>query len=579
MKKHQEEQKKSTSKQSTMFDHCKPSPTAKPYSTSDPRYIEITEALVMFVCKGHLPLSIVDSQEFKDLLKKLDPRYTLPNRKKFSKEILRAKCESMNTRLVTELKRARSVCLTIDLWSNRQMRGFLGITAHFIRDWNLQSCALACKRLRGRHTAENIYSLYEEVIASFKLADQVMHITTDSASNMLKAFSLPGYEDDSPPDDPEDPDDEGDDAGLFDLLQGEPEYEHIDGSQAENLLTYIADHDPCFIHCLQSVVKDGFKNTTQINKVISKASNFVNYIRKSTVASDHLDDFNRVQAANYTRWNSQIKMIRSLLKIPAEKLKQLDCDHQLSAYERSVLKDLVEILTPFEQATDEVQGEKYVTSSLVAPLARGLRLTIDSLQSKFNCGLLTALKESFGRRMAKFEESEVFQTAAVLDPRNKTAWCSTQQEIDSVKSMLIERAAKDSPEPQQTTSDAAVPPPRKRCKLFSYMNKNATATAPKPPSSAATEVADYLALPILDEKEDPLGFWKKHEHRFPLLSKLAAFYLSIPASSAPVERLFSIAGKIFRPERCRLNDITFEDLLLIRCNAEVLTVLEKLFSK
>ena len=399
---------------------------------------------------------------------------------------------------------------------------------------------------------------------------------------MLKAFSLPGYENDSPPpsDEPADTEDEEEDAGLFDALQGEPQYEHIDGSEDEDILNFIPDHDPCFIHRLQSVVKDGFKGATQINKVIAKASSIVNHIRKSTVASDLLADFPRVQAANQTRWNSQLKMIRSLLAIPADKLTQLDCA-QLSAYERSVLKDLVEILTPFEETTDEVQGEKYVTSSLVSPLARGLRFTIQSLQSKFNCGMLKSLKDSFKERLAKFEDSPVFQLAAVLDPRTKMTWCSSQSEIDSVTSMLIEKAAGKSPEEPKSTPDTAIPPPPKRCKVLSYMNKNAAASLskPKPASSAATEVADYLALPIIDEEEDPLKFWKTNQHKFPSLSKLAEYHLSIPASSAPVERLFSIAGKIFRPERCRLSDITFEDLLLIRCNTEVLAVLEKLFAK
>ena len=40
----------------------------------------------------------------------------------------------------------------------------------------------------------------------------------------------------------------------------------------------------------------------------------------------------------------------------------------------------------------------------------------------------------------------------------------------------------------------------------------------------------------------------------------------IPASSAPVERLFSIAGKVFHPNRCCLKNKTFEELMFIRCN-------------
>ena len=37
----------------------------------------------------------------------------------------------------------------------------------------------------------------------------------------------------------------------------------------------------------------------------------------------------------------------------------------------------------------------------------------------------------------------------------------------------------------------------------------------------------------------------------------------IPASSAPFERFFSIAGRISLPDRCRLNDETFQKLLMI----------------
>ena len=66
--------------------------------------------------------------------------------------------------------------------------------------------------------------------------------------------------------------------------------------------------------------------------------------------------------------------------------------------------------------------------------------------------------------------------------------------------------------------------------------------------------------------ENPLMYWQVNSNTFPLRSNLARKHLAIPATSAPVERLFSIAGKVFRPEKCRLHDRTFEQLMMITCN-------------
>jgi len=85
------------------------------------------------------------------------------------------------------------------------------------------------------------------------------------------------------------------------------------------------------------------------------------------------------------------------------------------------------------------------------------------------------------------------------------------------------------------------------------------------PAGITHELPVYLSTPCLAEDADPLLFWKENQNSFPNLAVLACKYLAIPASSAPVERIFSVAGKIFRPERCRLNDKTFKELLTIRC--------------
>ncbi|VDI55921.1 two pore calcium channel protein 1 [Mytilus galloprovincialis] len=63
-----------------------------------------------------------------------------------------------------------------------------------------------------------------------------------------------------------------------------------------------------------------------------------------------------------------------------------------------------------------------------------------------------------------------------------------------------------------------------------------------------------------------IDLWSSRQMR----AKLAVQYLAIPATSAPVERLFSTAGKTFRPERCRLADGTFEKLMMVKCNGKML---------
>ena len=45
--------------------------------------------------------------------------------------------------------------------------------------------------------------------------------------------------------------------------------------------------------------------------------------------------------------------------------------------------------------------------------------------------------------------------------------------------------------------------------------------------------------------KNPLEFWKKHEHMFSSLARLAKKYLSVQASSAACERMFSLSGHIF----------------------------------
>ena len=513
--------------------------------------IELTDAVVGFVAGNLLPLSIVESPYFHALMYKADPKYQIPSRKYLSTKLVPQKSAKLKEDLVKAFQKADMVCVTIDIWSSRQMRSYLGITAHYIVDWCLNSAMLSCSRFKGSHTGEAIFEHFQSTIASFKVSNKIAVIITDNASNMIKAFSLPGF-----PDESDDDDDDTDDS----LEISDPLIDIYDDLHNE--------HIPCYAHTLQLVIKDGFKQAGNISKVLGKASAIVSHVQKSVCASDILESENRLQNCNATRWNSQLIMIRSILKIPQEKLESLDTRHRLTEYDRKILEDLVEILTPFETATNHIQGDNVITGSMVVPCTRVLKSTIDKLYEKYSSRFVFALKTSIHKRLSVYEEVDAFLTASALDPRFKLKWCKSDEYIPQKQNLILKvKSANSASLPIAVEPPPEEPPAKKhRNEFFSELIEFSDKDTCSSNSSADSEVEEYLSMPCLPLDTCPLAFWKSHLSKFPAISKIVPNFLCIPASSAPIERLFSVAGKTFRPERCRLSDKTFEALMFVKCN-------------
>lgn len=538
------------------------------YLPSHPKQHHVTNSLIKFVAGGLMPLSIVDSQDFRSLCSALDPKYKMPDRKTFSRQILREKAIEVQSNLKHQLKQVESVALTLDLWSSRQMRGFIGITGHFIMNWTLKTVMVACKRVRGSHTAVKIREEYEECVACFSIGDKISCIITDNAANMTKAFDsdLPGFckDDDSSTDEDDDEDDE-DDEGA----------DELDETEAGSLLkeVNVPKHRHCFAHTIQLVVKDGLKEISQsLQNTIAKTSKIVSFARHSVLASDMLEGEKRLQTANVTRWNSQLQMIRSVLDIPEEKLNSI-CRIKLSKYERKLLFELCKMLRPFE-ATIRIQTDSNVSASLTIPLIIGLKQSVEKIIAKYDNGMTQTFKTSLEKRCNVYEKDNIFRMAAILDPRFRLHWCEQEKIADMTEILLVEASRFYSSTDQKEEHSL----PAKCSKeldddgdsdLFSFMTPTKRRRHQSAPDTIQCEVNTYL----MEENEalgsDPLVYWKKNETKYPIVSRMAKYFLSIPSSSAPVERLFSFAGKIFRPERCRLTDERFNDLMMLKCNADL----------
>lgn len=78
------------------------------------------------------------------------------------------------------------------------------------------------------------------------------------------------------------------------------------------------------------------------------------------------------------------------------------------------------------------------------------------------------------------------------------------------------------------------------------------------------EIAKLFSLP--HTKCNPINFWN-NEKVMLKLAKYAKQVLTIPATSAPVERVFSKSGFIMRPRRAGLSAEMVSKLVFLKCNA------------
>ncbi|MGH0124907.1 UNVERIFIED_CONTAM: hypothetical protein FKN15_020257 [Acipenser sinensis] len=268
--------------------------------------------------------------------------------------------------------------------------------------------------------------MYEETMTCYNIANKLSGIVTDNAANMVKAFTI------FPPSDVPDSDTDQDvSTDIVDLVNVSEELDYLP-----------PEWSPCFAHTLQLVVRDALEQAGPIKAVIAKVSKLVSFCHKSTkVLVGHF----KLQISNATRWNSQLKMMRSILRVPAEVLSELHATCKLSPYELKLIGKLCEILEPFEEATDMCQGNQVVTASYVIACVQGLHHAVAHIRETCNSKFVVTMQSSLEKCLDKFEEMECFQMAATLDPRFILDWCMFEEE-NSIRELLTNKVISLSPE-------------------------------------------------------------------------------------------------------------------------------------
>jgi hypothetical protein len=291
---------------------------SKSYSASSTRAKQLTQSLLHNVIIGcGLPLSIVDNPYFIQFLKDVDPRYSSPCRQTMTYTLIPKAVEIEKENLLRELQKCSSVALTTDVWTDRRMHSFLGVTVHTFVGCVSASHLLAFMALRGSHTGQRIADDLDSVMREYCLKEKVRFVVTDNASNMLKAMCLffPS-------------DDDGSDQALESSVDDATVWEDISPEEQDAAFSDIGSRIACFVHSLQLVVRGGLgKAATALRPAMGKISKLANVVHQSqlfrTEFENKFGSAKSIPSTNDTRWNSVYRQLQAIVDLDQAKLGEL----------------------------------------------------------------------------------------------------------------------------------------------------------------------------------------------------------------------------------------------------------------
>ena len=506
---------------------------------------EVTDAVVDLIVDEYLPISWPEKQSVRKFHAKVTPRW-----KPVCKRTVRAKIikkgEPFQFDFKTYKSRYGKPSATVDLWTSRARKGFMAVSLHLQTKHSSQTKVMDVAHIPTPHTAANVRAKFGQILGSYGMnEDDLFKVVSDNASTMKKAFSVTLWEadgDDSDENNAALPENEeiGDDEEVQDM---EVEFGEVfqDGLRL-----------PCSIHTLQLFVKDviaamppRYRNVLGKCKVAAKKQHMSQ--RLTELATKVLPE------QGTTRWNGQYTLMQCILDHFDDAMQHFN----FTESDRAPLSALVIFLAPFFKSTKAWEAEKVATIHNVIPLLLVLERHIISsvhIPVEFKDAAVAALEKRFG-----FVTHDKFYLSATVLSSHGKKWLANAPNValkfgtveyilDSVKS-YIGNLVDDLPLHLNTAHDVRQQTSAKDDSLdalFGYSTQANTSTS----KWSALFDDHVLRSATLSAVLDPLAYWKGME--LSPLSAVAIQILSVPASSAPVERIFSTCGLFCSSKRTRM---------------------------
>lgn len=316
-------------------------------------------------------------------MRKVAPLYKVPSRRTITR-LIEERYDGLSTLVKEELREVHDICLTTDVWTESiNTKSFLGLTAQYLVNEEHRSVTIGVEELTDRYTADYLREKLLDLISQWNIKKEgVVAVISDSAANIKKAI--------------------------------------VDSFGADK-------HLPCFAHLLNllQVPSKIIENDESVS--FTKIKSIVKFFKKSVVAADKLrleSDLKLIQSVD-TRWNSCYEMLTRFVEL-ADKISVIlllmdSGPEMLTAAELKIVKEFIQLLEPFYEATQIVSKEKYFTGSKVIPVIKTIKNKLNVLTTTTESGarLKKVLYEEFSKRFENIEQIYILTGATLLDPRFK----------------------------------------------------------------------------------------------------------------------------------------------------------------
>jgi len=447
-----------------------------------------------------------------------------------------------------------------------------------------KSGTLGCVRFTGCHTFDKIAEKLDDLRREFSICERkIVATVTDNGSNFVKAFKEYGIkvleekectEEEGDAEYPIDDDEENnsDDLVFFNA--------YIESDCEEEIV--LPSHLRCCSHTISLVCCSSKISTKGVysklhNSTMSKCSSLWNLAgrpKSAEIIQEIMKCQLRLPCA--TRWNSLYDSL-SLLVRHKDQLNLTMTQLGLPNFrdvEFEFLEEYVLVMQPLSAALDRLQSDKECYYGCMIPTLLAVEKKLHRLNTislKHCQPLLNTVSSDFGKRFKNFllldgnwdAACKEAILASTSNPQFKLKFLTINNKFNTntmnkkIQELLV-TAMKSLDEHSTDTNVFEINDDGSNGSSDAFFDFECSSSSANPnQDSYEMEMLKYLG-----DGSNSLSSL----HQYNRILKVFLRYNTPLSSSAPVERLFSLAGHILSPKRNRLSDKLFSQLVFLKGN-------------